>query len=119
MSDNEVTGATARPWRVEEGTTLIWGACDPDDLSSYGMGHPVAQACLFRGWNRRHEPTIDQAMANAALIVEAVNAYEPLKARLAEVERERDEARSKVELLTQCFHEANAYNNITKQDTPQ
>lgn len=93
MTNSPSTDATPRPWRVEEGTTLIWGACNPDDLSSYGMGYPVAQACLSRGWNQRHEPTVEQATANAALIVEAVNAHDRLTAENAELRRERDEAR--------------------------
>lgn len=108
MTNSPSTDATARPWRVEEGTTLIWGACNPDDLSSYGMGYQVAKACLSRGWNQRHEPTVEQATANAALIVEAVNAYESLKARLAEVEGQRAELASKLSHLVDSLKHAEA-----------
>ncbi len=39
---------TKGPWRVEEGTTLIWGDCNPEDTSSYGMGYPSLNAVLLR-----------------------------------------------------------------------
>lgn len=70
--------ATPRPWRVEDDTTLIWGACNPDDNSTYGMGYPVATAHTQLGagspFRRTHKE--DEASANAALIVRAVNHFD-------------------------------------------
>jgi len=63
-------GFTPGPWRVENKTTLIWGACNPDDNTSYGMGYPVAEAQMPRPWNR-DKPTDEQIDANAALIASA------------------------------------------------
>lgn len=61
---------TKGPWRVEEGTTLIWGNCDPDDKSTYGMGYPIARCEFPRHWNPRC-PSEDERIANAALIAAA------------------------------------------------
>lgn len=60
---------TPTPWRVEVGTTQIWGGCDPDNNTSYGMGVPVAN-CRVIG--------VDDGEANAAMIVEAVNSHASL-----------------------------------------
>jgi len=70
--------ATPRPWRVEKDTTLIWGACDPDDNSTYGMGYPIATAHtqLGAGSPFRRIYKEDEARANAALIVLAVNHFD-------------------------------------------
>jgi hypothetical protein len=68
---------TPLPWRLEEGTPLIWGACDPDDKSTYGMGFPVAEAVPPTRWNC-NRPSADERMANAAFIVKAANSHEAL-----------------------------------------
>jgi hypothetical protein len=75
MTDNDnllasLTGFTPGPWRVEQSTTLIWGDCT-DDLSSYGMGYPVAQAlhCASSSWTKK--PDTDTAAADADLIAAA------------------------------------------------
>jgi hypothetical protein len=61
---------TPGPWRVEQDTTLIWGNCNPDDSTSYGMGYPVADCQQPRPW-RRESPTDDEIAANARLIAAA------------------------------------------------
>ena len=66
MADHNDTGATARPWRDTGDRILL-----PDGRQLIGS---VITDPAIR-W----------------MIVEAVNAYEPLKTSLAEVERERDE----------------------------
>jgi hypothetical protein len=67
---------TPTPWRVEEGTDLIWGACNPDDQSTYGMGYSIVQGKSGAWGNRK--PDMDEREANAALIVKAVNNFEAL-----------------------------------------
>ncbi len=63
------TKHTLGPWRVEQNTTLVWGACDTDDQSTWGMGYPVAEARYGPTWNlRQSSPTEDEAIANAYLI---------------------------------------------------
>lgn len=61
---------TPRPWRIEDGTTLIWGNCDPDDLGSYGMGYPIMNGQQPRSWRRDH-PTDDEIEANCRLVAAA------------------------------------------------
>ena len=60
---------TPTPWRVEVGTTLIWGGCNPDDSTTRGMGVPVAKC---------HVIGVEDGEANAALIVRAVNSHAAL-----------------------------------------
>ena len=79
---------TPESWRQEQGTTLVWGAYDPDGKSTWGMGVPVVEA-------RIHERVReDEAMANAARLVACVNACagiaNPEKAIPAVVEAFRD-----------------------------
>lgn len=64
---------TAGPWRVEDGTTLVWGKCDPDDNTTYGMGYPVAVASIKLGHGSPfcREYREDEAVANAHLIAAA------------------------------------------------
>lgn len=71
---------TPGPWRVEDGTTLIWGKCNPDDISSCGMGYPVAEARTrpVRFWAKR--PDYDEGEANARLIAAAPELLEVAKA---------------------------------------
>jgi hypothetical protein len=74
---------TPTPWRVEDGTTLIWGKCDPDDKTTYGMGYPVAR--LEHPYSSSRLPTPEEQDANAALIVNAVNNHADLLATLKAV----------------------------------
>lgn len=70
MTHTETPAAhTPAPWRVEDGTVLIWGDCNPDDKTSYGMGYPVAE-CRGSGWGSS-KPSIDAMDANARLIAAA------------------------------------------------
>jgi hypothetical protein len=62
---------TPGPWRVEQGTPLVWGNCNPDDRSTYGMGYPVASMEKPLHWSGSGEPTIDTQEANARLIAAA------------------------------------------------
>ena len=69
----DLANATPGPWRVEENTTLVWGECDHDDLSTYGMGYPIAFAFAFqtdRTW-RKNRISEKNADANASLIAAA------------------------------------------------
>lgn len=75
MTDHNDTGAAASSWSYE----IQYG---PNDEKIYA-------------WVYNHNLMVCTVKVHhARLIVEAVNAYEPLKARLAEVERERDDIRS-------------------------
>ncbi len=71
-----MTEHTPTPWRVEEGTDLIWGACDPDDLTSRGMGYSIVEGKPPH-W-KPYKPSRDEREANAAFIVKAVNNHEAL-----------------------------------------
>lgn len=71
-----MTEHTPTPWRVEEGTDLIWGACNPDDQSTRGMGYSIAQG-KSGSWGDR-KPDMDEREANAAFIVKAVNNHDAL-----------------------------------------
>ena len=87
---------TPGPWRVEQGTTLIWGACSPDDLSCHGMGFPVAEARVRLPVWARPPARLDEdvAEANARLIAAAPDMLAALKsasALLAIVQHEEDD----------------------------
>lgn len=83
---------TPLPWRVEQGTDLIWGACNPDDDSTYGMGYPIVVGRTDLGsWNRMY-PDIDERMANAARIVRSVNALPAIVKALEEIASTFDES---------------------------
>lgn len=62
---------TPGPWRVESGTTLVWGRCDEDDVSTYGMGIPVAEAKIGSSWRNGPSVSAEEAEANARLIAAA------------------------------------------------
>lgn len=63
------TAATQGPWRVEAGTTLIWGACSQDDTTTYGMGYPIAEARVSPSNPRwAPGPSADEGEANASHI---------------------------------------------------
>lgn len=60
---------TPAPWRVEEGTTLIWGHCNPDDPSTRGMGYPIAEVRVTpAGLWANGRPDANAGQANARLI---------------------------------------------------
>jgi hypothetical protein len=56
--------ATPGPWRVEKDTNLVWGACDPDDQSSNGMGYAIAP-CYTLAASYAKGPTEYEGLANA------------------------------------------------------
>ncbi len=74
------TKHTPGPWRVEEGTTLIWGDCSQDDQTNYGLGYPIAECRLTpsASWSKGPR-TYDEAEANARLIASAPEMLEALK----------------------------------------
>lgn len=82
-----MSGHTKGPWRVEEGTTLVWGACNPDDLTNYGMGYPVAECRITPISSWAKGPDSDEGEANARLIAAAPDLLEVAK-RLASLEHE-------------------------------
>lgn len=70
---------TPGPWRVEAGTTLIWGNCNPDDHSTRGMGYPIAEARINPSGNWSTGPYADEGEANARLIAAAPDLLEALE----------------------------------------
>ena len=76
---------TPGPWRVEEGTTLVWGACIQDDLTSYGLGYPVARMEMPSAWSRAGRPDMAEQAANALLIAEAPAMADALDALVMEM----------------------------------
>lgn len=73
-----MSGHTPGPWRIEDGTTLIWGNCNPDDRTSYGMGYPVADGHFPRRYCTER-PTIDEIDGNVRLIAAAPDLLAALK----------------------------------------
>lgn len=71
---------TKGPWRVEEGTTLIWGACNPDDSSTYGMGYPIIECRISPAsqWAVTKGPKSGEGEANAHLTAAAPDLLEAL-----------------------------------------
>jgi hypothetical protein len=69
---------TPGPWRVEQNTTFIWGACNPDDPTTRGMGFPIAYARMVS--SDREIGVISEAEANARLIAAAPDGYAFAKA---------------------------------------
>ena len=68
---------TPGQWRVEKGTTLVWGACDPEDPTTNGMGFPVAKAKRQR--KKAHGYIeIKEAAANARAIAAVPDMIEAL-----------------------------------------
>lgn len=63
-----VAEATPGPWRVEQDTTLIWGRCDPDDVSNRGMGYPIAESRITPISSWAKGPDLHEGEANARLI---------------------------------------------------
>ena len=45
-----LVGVTPGPWRVEQDTSLIWGGCNPDDDTTFGMGYPMAEMRRLRSY---------------------------------------------------------------------
>jgi hypothetical protein len=66
-----VNAQTPGPWRVEQDTTLIWGACNEDDTTFNGMGYPIAECRTMPISNWAAGPDYDAAEANARLIAAA------------------------------------------------
>ena len=102
--------ATKGPWRVEQGTTLVWGKCDPDDKTTYGMGVPVAETKPHQGWGSRRGLSIDDAEASAHFIAAAnpsvvLELIERVEMAEAEVVRWRVTCRDAVNEGTQCCSE--------------
>jgi hypothetical protein len=73
------TKFTPGPWRVEQDTTLVWGNCNADDSSNYGMGYPIAECRITPAnplWAKG--PDHNEGEANAHLISTAPELYEAL-----------------------------------------
>jgi hypothetical protein len=100
MLKKTMAAATPGPWRQEDGTTLVWGACNPDDMTTCGMGYPVATARTKLGFDDQWRE--DTGMANAALIALAPT----LAAELIEARAERDALREALEYADGCFEAA-------------
>ena len=65
---------TPGPWRVEQGTTLVWADCSPDDNSN-GLGRPVAEVCVNPSDSWVEGPRNGEAEATATLIAAAPDLY--------------------------------------------
>lgn len=80
------TKHTPTPWRIEGGTTLIWGNCNPDDNTDAGMGYPITECRITpisaSSWCKA--PYNEEGEANAAHIVKCVNMHEELVEALME-----------------------------------
>lgn len=70
---------TPGPWRVEEGTTLVWGNCNPEDHTTWGMGYPIAETRINPSGNWSTGPYADEGEANARLIAAAPDMLEALE----------------------------------------
>lgn len=81
---------TPGPWRVEQGTLLVWGACDSDDSSSYGTGYPVCVGCHAAGWAKHEKPLTEEQEANAHLIAAAPEMAELLEKMAADIRETAD-----------------------------
>ena len=74
MTDLEKLLAEVTPgeWRVEDRTTLVWGDCNQNDTSTYGMGYPIAEARRTPSASWAKGPKdYEEAEANAQLIAMA------------------------------------------------
>ena len=74
MTDLEKLLADVTPgeWRVEDRTTLVWGDCNQNDTSTYGMGYPIAEARRTPSASWAKGPKdYEEAEANAQLIAMA------------------------------------------------
>jgi hypothetical protein len=89
-------GVTPGPWRVEDGTTLIWGHCNQDDTTSRGMGYPVTECRITPVSSWARGPDADAGEANARFIAAARDLVPALAAEIARLTAERDEARAQV-----------------------
>ena len=77
---------TPTPWRVEKNTTLIWGACNADDTTSWGMGYPIAEcrSAPTSSWAKGPVDT-EEAEATAHFICHAVNSHASLLPTIKEL----------------------------------
>ena len=80
-----MSGWTKGPWRVEEGTDLVWGACDPEDRSTYGMGYPIMRGVAPQSLRHSH-PTPEEREANARVAAASPSLAEALAEALAYLE---------------------------------
>ncbi|MBB4628099.1 hypothetical protein [Paracoccus denitrificans] len=65
---------TPGEWRVEAGTTLVWGSCDADDTSDRGMGYPVSECRIapISSWAKGPDANEGEANARAIALVPAL-----------------------------------------------
>jgi hypothetical protein len=66
---------TPGEWRVEQGTTLVWGACNADDHTSRGMGYPIAECRITPTAKWAKRPDEAEGIANAHLIAASPDGY--------------------------------------------
>jgi len=101
-----MSGHTKGPWRVEEGTTLVWGACNPDDLTNYGMGYPVAECRITPISSWAKGPDSDEGEANARLIAAAPDMINELRQCAVELEEAANVLRPTLPSLSSIYASA-------------
>lgn len=100
----DMEAGTDGPWRVEDGTALIWGDCNPQDMTTRGMGRPTAE-CRTTPEFRKTRPDWDEGVANARRIAR-VPALEAEVLRIVEA----------VEGLAQAYQDSAEFGDQTIKD---
>ena len=98
MSD--FSEATERPWVLphfaDSGSGCSCGYLFGENQHFMGA---IAEFYYEKGGNDGDHPRMDEAKANAALVIEAVNSYDAMKSRIAELEAALEKAADRMQQL--------------------
>lgn len=83
---------TPGPWRVEDGTTVVWGHCNPDNTTSWGMGYPILDRYVSRSTWAKGRPSESEQEANARLIAAAPDLLDEARKQVTWLRHLRTEA---------------------------